>query len=262
MESVSLVCVIYNHYKETVEKMVSSAVNCLQYCSYLDYDIIIVDNSEDSLLDCSLLNNICNNKLIYIKSDTNLGYCGGNNLGIKNSPSDYIIITNPDIIFLEALCFDWIVGYSKFKNTISGKLVGCNKWYTYASSFPTDRKYSPEELPFYYNEPTLKKPGNWKSFKYIDGSLMCFPKKLWEDVGGFDEDYFPGYFGENVFAFKAYLKGYILQNSEIHNYYKHEHGKDRSDEQKIMEWSKEGRRLFYEKYALPNYDKFLKYLNN
>ena len=145
-------------------------------------------------------------------------------------------------------------------NSISGKLVGTTSWYTYSSSFPTDKKYEPTELPFYYNESTLEKPGKWKIMKYIDGCFFGISRKNFDIIGGFDEEIFPGYFAENVLCFKAYLNDIPIKDCNLEELYKHEDSKTISRQELVKKWSKSGRELFYSKYALPNYDKFLEYL--
>ena len=61
----------------------------------LDYEIIVVDNgSSDSGID--EVEKIEHVKLI--KSEKNLGFSGGNNLGLKKAQGDYILILNPDVI--------------------------------------------------------------------------------------------------------------------------------------------------------------------
>lgn len=60
----------------------------------LNYEVIVVENNSGD--DLSNLN-YSNLKLIV--SPENLGMGGGNNLGIKNSSGEYILISNPDIIF-------------------------------------------------------------------------------------------------------------------------------------------------------------------
>jgi GT2 family glycosyltransferase len=255
METVSFICVVFNHPVDMVQRMINSIDNVMQYCPRYEYDIILVDHSDEkgsynSFNSCTIIDS------------NNTGYCGGNNTGIGQSSSNYIIIINPDIILEKSLCVDWMVGSAKLYNAISGKVVGTNEWYTYTSSFPTSKKYKPEELPFFFNEPTLKKSGNWKPFRYVDGCLMCFSKSLWEKVGGFDESIFPGYFGENAFAFNAFLKGYRIINAHIDGFYSHKHGKRPfKEEQDVIKWSKDGRQYFYQHYALTNWDKFLEYLN-
>ncbi len=266
LETVSFVCTLYNHSEEMVQRLIDSIDNILQYCPFFDYEIILWENgasyskSTNEYSNIYKFNNMSKSVNTYATSE-NLGYCGGNNKAIEHAKGDYIIITNPDIIFTESLCIDWLVGTSKMHNCISGRLIGTEKWYTYASSFPTDKKYDPKELPFFYDQPTLTKPGNWKSFKYIDGCLFCIPKTVWKEIGGFDEDLFPGYFGENSLCFQAFLKGFQIKECNIEKLFKHS-GIVRSpmEMQRIKNWSKDAREKFYEKYALPNWDKFLEYL--
>ena len=265
MEStkVSFVCTIYNHPIKLIERMLLSLATVIQYCPYFEFDIIIVVN-DNLERDFEQLDGIFSSRvnISILNSERNTGYCGGNNIGIEHSNNDYIVIVNPDIIFKESLALDWLIGTAKLYNTISGKVVGNSAWYTYAATFPTDKKHAPDKLPFYFNEPTLDKPGNWKKFPYVDGALMCFPKTLWKEIGGFDESIFPGYFGENAFVFSAYLNGHIYYDAHIEKYYEHKQDHDSNYSQNIINWSKLGRAYFYEHYALPNWDKFLEYLRD
>lgn len=60
----------------------------------LSYEVVVVENnSGDDLSDLNYLN------LKIVVSPDNLGMGGGNNLGVKNSVGEYILISNPDIIF-------------------------------------------------------------------------------------------------------------------------------------------------------------------
>jgi len=259
MKDISFVITTYNHSEQLVKRCIDSIYNVMQYCYYFDYDIKLVNNLPD--INYSSLKN---DKVRIINSSKNLGYCGGNNLGIKNSNSKFIILLNPDVKITNSLAIDWMIGTCKLYNCISGRLIGTNNWYTYSSSFPTDKKYIDIPLPFYFNEPTLIKDGDWKSFKYIDGCLMAFEKQIWEDLEGFDEDIFPGYFGENTFAFKSYLKynKFILYDSSINNLFEHSDNDSTFNTlSNIITWTKESREKFYSKYALNNWDKFIEYLN-
>jgi len=260
METVSFICTVYKHELSLVQRMVDSVDEVMQYCPDFKYDFLIVDNSEDKGRYANLKTEHVNSKIINV--DVNSGYCGGNNVGIKHSESTYIFIINPDVIVKDSLCIDWMIGIAKLNQAISGWLVGTNDWYTYAATFPTESKYEPLQLPYYPAEPTLNKPGRWRAFKYIDGSFMCFPRNLAVDIGGFDDSIHPGYFGENAFCFKAFLAGYDIVNANVKGHYIHKHDARSNEEQlNIYNWSKAGRQLFYEKYALPNWDKFIEYMN-
>lgn len=259
--TVDLICVVYNHPNEIIFRMIDSAVKCLIYCPYLIYKFHIINNGSAFLNEKEFQEHVPNPAMLSVYNhNKNVGYCGGNNFGISQGNFDYIIIVNPDIVFKEALCFDWIIGCAKHYQGIVGKLVGTPNWYTFPASFPTDKKYNPDDLSFFYNEDTLSKPGRWKPFRYIDGSLMAFPRKMFNDVGGFDDDFFPGYFGENAFIFKAYLKGYNIKDAQITKFYTHQQNHTPQEEESIKRWTKEGRRTFYTKYALEYWDEFLKYM--
>lgn len=74
-------------------------INCLNSIreanlDNLTYEIIVVENnSGDDLSDLNYLN------LKLVNSPCNLGMGGGNNLGIENSRGDFILISNPDIVY-------------------------------------------------------------------------------------------------------------------------------------------------------------------
>jgi len=64
--------------------------------NYNNLEVIIVDNvSKDNS------HKICKEKfqdIILIENEKNLGYCGGNNVGIERANGEFLIILNPDVI--------------------------------------------------------------------------------------------------------------------------------------------------------------------
>ena len=78
-------------------KSKNKLLNCLESIrrsdlSGLNHEIIVVENNSSD--DLSALAGV---KLVV--SPKNLGMGGGNNLGIKNSSGEYILISNPDIVY-------------------------------------------------------------------------------------------------------------------------------------------------------------------
>ena len=257
---VSFIIVTYNHSEELIINLISNILSMQPYCPLFEFEIVLINNGDLTydITSCKTFNNI-----IHVKTNTNLGYCGGNNYGMHLANGKSIIICNPDITFKESLCIDWLVSYSLFKNAIVGSYRDGITWLTYPSMFPTDRIYEADELPFvYFENPITKYPEQqWKSMPFVDGSLMCFPRHLYTSVISFDDDIFPGYFGENTFQFKAHLSGYKTINVPISNLYSHNTNSDNqyTIDQKIK-WTKDARSLFYQKYAIPHYKEFLNYL--
>ncbi len=97
--------------------------NCLDSIKKADtlninFEIIIVENNSGDNLDVFVSDD---SKIKLIKSKKNLGMGGGNNLGIKHSSGDYILISNPDIVFKKD-CIKNL--YTYLKNNLSVALVG------------------------------------------------------------------------------------------------------------------------------------------
>lgn len=92
---VSIILVNYNGWKDTVE-----CINSLNQINYSNYEIIVVDNASvgDDLLQ---FQNYEFSNVTFIKSAENLGFSGGNNLGIEcalKSKSEYILLLNNDTV--------------------------------------------------------------------------------------------------------------------------------------------------------------------
>jgi len=64
--------------------------------SYDNFEVIVVDNAsiDQSHLRCKEKFN----KIILIENEKNLGYCGGNNVGILRANGKFVVILNPDTI--------------------------------------------------------------------------------------------------------------------------------------------------------------------
>ena len=88
----SIITVNYNGFKDTCELIDSIPFN-------KDMEVIVVDNAskED---EASIISNQYP-KAKVIRSDKNLGFAGGNNLGIKEAKGDYILLINNDTYFKE-----------------------------------------------------------------------------------------------------------------------------------------------------------------
>ena len=74
-------------------------VNCIDSIfdsNYQNFEVILVDNaSSDQTYQ------ICKEKhpkINLIINEKNLGYCGGNNIGINSAKGEFIIILNPDTV--------------------------------------------------------------------------------------------------------------------------------------------------------------------
>ena len=83
--------------------------NCIESIP-TDINILVVDNSGNKEFKLSIEEKYNNVKCIL--SSQNLGMGAGNNLGLKNSNTDYALILNPDVI-LENDTIDQLISDSK-----------------------------------------------------------------------------------------------------------------------------------------------------
>lgn len=90
-------------------------LNCVESVfnsSYNNIEVIVVDNAS---LDNS--HHKCKeqfNKVRLIENRKNLGYCEGNNVGIREAIGEFIIILNPDTIVTQNCISELILAYKKF----------------------------------------------------------------------------------------------------------------------------------------------------
>jgi len=91
-------------------KLLLNCIESLTKLAYQNIELIIVDNvSTDNS------QNQCKEKFPQVKliqNEKNSGYCGGNNVGIKNANGEFIIILNPDTIVESNLIDELLDAYN------------------------------------------------------------------------------------------------------------------------------------------------------
>ncbi len=89
---VSIITVNYNGYKDTCE-----LIDSLYKYETFPYELIIVDNGSKKN-EASLLKKRQDANVIVIRSETNLGFSGGNNLAYPYATGKYLFYLNNDIV--------------------------------------------------------------------------------------------------------------------------------------------------------------------
>jgi GT2 family glycosyltransferase len=97
MHKVSVITVNYNHSHVTEELLHSISTKN----TYPFLEIIVVDNGSKQ--DPTTAWKVKYPGVTFIRSDENLGFAGGNNLGIKHAVGDYFFLVNNDTEFTEML---------------------------------------------------------------------------------------------------------------------------------------------------------------
>ena len=185
----------------------------------LDFEIILVDNdSQDNSL--QIIKEKFKDKVILVDAEKNLGFGKANNLGAKYAKGEYLFLLNSDTI-LRNNAVKYL--YDFIKNDLSVGIVGGNlfdKEGNPAHSFKYNQfNLNNLKVPSFLKAMSHKlsgKPLDWEFNDtkepielngYITGADLMIKKSVFEEVGGFDDDFFM-YFEESEMTFRVKQLGY------------------------------------------------------
>jgi GT2 family glycosyltransferase len=167
-----------------------------------EIEIIIVDNdSRDSSVEIlrSLLGKEKPIKLM--QTEKNIGFSGGNNLGVKTASGDYILIVNPDTT-LEKDSLEKMFNFLNSRDDIA--IVGPQLVFPSGTirdsyrTFPTILDIIIKRTPLSIFFPKRmrdylqwdKSPYETREVDWLVGACMFIKKDFFEKIGGFDERFF------------------------------------------------------------------------
>jgi GT2 family glycosyltransferase len=183
---VSIISINFNNLEVTAEMLQS-----LRQISYPNIEIIIIDNASEKERVDILKEQFP--EIILIKSHENLGFAGGNNLGIVKSKGKYVLLLNNDTVvhpgFLEPLvtkCEE-----NQQIGAVSPKLYYFDdkdiiQW---AGSLKMNKITMRGFSRGTHEKEQGKYEVDWKSY-YNHGAAMLVPRKVIEKVGLMAEIYF------------------------------------------------------------------------
>jgi len=193
--------VIIVHYK-VQEKLFNCLESIFNLKPNVNFEVVVVNNDEKDGLKKNLKRKFP--YVNYIKAKKNLGYGGGNNLGVKYSKGEYLFFLNPDTELLpDAL--ESLLEFIKNKNNIgavSPLLLDENNEpnYVQGSQFVTSlraifalsiiNKIFPNNIvsrKFFLKDWGQNKP---RRVDVFPGTAFLIKKTLFEKLGKFDEKYF------------------------------------------------------------------------
>ena len=165
--------------------------------------IIVVENSNDTKFKEDLESQYKNLKCVLSKS--NLGMGSGNNIGMKLTKTDYVLILNPDVILQD--------------NTLNEIFFASQRLAEFSILSPIS---SDEKFPNYglFNKKNKLENKNYP-FKvdYVDGFAMLLNKKKLKEEIYFDENFFM-YLENNDLCLRVKRKGgliYVIPGAKINH---------------------------------------------
>jgi GT2 family glycosyltransferase len=174
-----------NYLKECFDSLYDKLKNT-------SFEIIIIDNNSSDESCAYIKNNYP--KIILIESKANLGFAKGNNETVKHAKGEYLLLINNDTIVLDDLF--GVLDFLKSDNEIGvigiNMLDGNKEYLPAAGNFPNPRNMF--QLKKLLDKGKEFKTGNFSKQSYevdwLGGSFLLLSKKVYQEINGFDEDYF------------------------------------------------------------------------
>ena len=183
MNEKSLISIIVLNYN--AGELLLNCINSLMKSTYQNIEILVVDNisSDDSHTKCK--KQFPDIKLI--QNRKNLGYCGGNNVGIKEAKGEFIVILNPDTIVEENWLDEMFNAFNEFGDGLyQPKIISLNESdiiqstgnmiHVFGFGFARDK-----------GKKIIEKKEEIEKIGYASGTCLFTTKKVLEKVGLLDE---------------------------------------------------------------------------
>ena len=106
----SLVSIVILNYNSN--DLLTNCVESILKTTYKNYEIIVVDNNSKDQSQKKCKDQY--NQIKLIQNQENLGYCEGNNIGLRQIKGEFIVILNPDTLVDPNWLSELIEGYTKF----------------------------------------------------------------------------------------------------------------------------------------------------
>lgn len=204
---VYIILLNYNGYEDTIE-----CVTSLESIDYINYRIIIVDNNSTDESERILREKLP--QYIIIQAGSNLGFAGGNNVGIKyalENNADYILLLNNDTVVKEN--FLNILVEKSISDREIGIAIGKIYYFSDKSKLwfagGEINKFKGNSYHFGYNEIDTGKYNIDRYISYATGCCMLISAKVIDEVGYLDEKYFL-YYEDSDFSSNVINYGYQI----------------------------------------------------
>jgi len=190
---VSIIIVNFNG-KTHLEK----CLNSLKKVNYSNFETILVDNnSTDGSVEFVTKNY---SDVIIIKLNQNKGYAEPNNIGARLAKGDYLLFLNNDTIITPEFISEMIKVSEKDET-----IAMCQSLLLKPDGSVDSSGDFIDEIGVVYNSKT--KSNEIREISSARGASMLVRKKVFEELGGFDEKFFASF--EDVdLGWRAWIMGY------------------------------------------------------
>lgn len=199
---VFIIILNWNNWEDTLECLES-----LGNINYPNYQIVIIDNGSEKEFRFS------DPRFLVIYNHDNLGFSGGNNVGIKyamENKADYILLLNNDTVVNP----DFLTRLIKIAEVNENFAFLGPKIYHYHDKdriWYAGGKISPFSVKGYHIGLNEKDQGQYEKIRpvdYITGCCLLARSDAIKKIGLLDEDYFL-YYEDTDWSWRAHQNGYL-----------------------------------------------------
>lgn len=203
----------------------------------ISYEIVVVDNASDDG-SAEMIKRELRDNVILIESETNLGFGKANNLGVKQAKGKYVFLLNSDTVLINnaiKILYDYMEQSSKV-GIVGGNLYSVDLKENSSFSMNFDdieslkkqagwvniiteilsrqfrqKFYDEEQKRKYAYKNTFNHSDEPMEVGYIFGSDMMLLRELYNQMGGFDPEFFM-YAEEEELSWRIHQAGYKIMN--------------------------------------------------
>ena len=175
----SVIIVNYNSGTYAID-----CINALFLQIDIQFEVIVVDNASNDKSAELLINNFVD-RIKFVPSDENLGFAKANNLAAKISNGTFLLLLNPDTVLIQSNTLRSLVDELNSNPHIGLLSPLIDEPRKNKQVYPRYRYPSTHHLKF--TETFKKLPGK---IAWVLGACMLIKRSVFEEIGGFDPDYF------------------------------------------------------------------------
>lgn len=188
------------------EKVIEQCLSSLQKTEYPNLEILVVNNGSTDKTPEIVTTQFPKVRLITLPR--NMGFAGGNNVGMRESKGDIVILLNDDTTVVS----NWVTEIVKVMlNDSRVGIAGCKIYYPDGKTLQHAGGFiNNHGLSNHYGKGELDRDqfDTLKDVEYVTGAAIAIKKELIEKLGYLNENYRPIYFEETEYCFRARRIGY------------------------------------------------------
>lgn len=192
MSKCDIVIPVWNQIQNTKD-----CIDSIRKNTKYPYKLIIIDNASDKNT-ALYLDSLKNNDLTLLRNEENQGFVKAVNRGIRESSSEFLCILNNDTIVANCWLTEMI---NVIKKNPSVGIVN-------PSSNTLGQNLDYGESIDARAEDIKHEKGEYVELGSAFGFCMLTKRKIFDEIGLFDEKYGMGYFEDTDFSLRAKQKGY------------------------------------------------------